>query len=82
MPLNLDPAVGRARVCVCRAGWLGATRPQGPPCNEEQQRQAARPTRSRVRSALTHLVMRKVRTKVKVHRLLRGMISGQLPDLG
>jgi hypothetical protein len=56
---NLDPAVGRARVCVWRAGWLGATRPQGRPCNEEQQRQAARQTRNRVRSVLTQLVMQK-----------------------
>jgi hypothetical protein len=51
----------------CRAGWLepvldpigDATRPQGQPCNEEQQRQAAWQMRNRVRSALTQLVMHK-----------------------
>jgi hypothetical protein len=87
---NLDPAVGRARVCVCRAGWLGASlssgltrgRRQGRPCNDEQQRQAARQRRNRVRSVFTQLVMRKERARAIAHGLLRGMISGQLPDLG
>jgi hypothetical protein len=86
----LDPAVGRAGVCVCRADWLGASlssgltrgRPQGQPCNDEQQRQAARQTCNRVRSVLAHLVMRETSTKVKVHELLRARTSGQLPDLG
>jgi predicted signal transduction protein with EAL and GGDEF domain len=59
---NLDPAVGRARVCVCRADWLGARRPQGQPCNDE---------RNRVRSVLTHWVMRKTSANVKVYGLLR-----------
>jgi putative transposase len=47
---NLDPAVGRARVCVCRVGWLGASlssgvtrgRAQGQPL----QRGATTPDRS------------------------------------
>jgi hypothetical protein len=79
---NLDPAVGRARVCVCRVGWLGATRQQGRPCNEKQQRQSTRQMRNRVRSVLTHSVMRKISIQANVHGVLRRKISGQLPDLG
>jgi hypothetical protein len=69
-------------VGVCRAGWLGARRRQGQPCNDEQHRQAARQMRNRVRSVLTHRVKRTTNTKVKVHGILRATISGQLPDLG
>ena len=53
-----------------------------PSCNDEQQRQAARQVRNRVRRVLARRVKRKTNTKVKVHEILRAKISGQLPDRG
>ena len=52
----LETAVGRLRVCVFAAFWLGATTRQPPRCKEEQHRQGVAKTYNRNRSALTQKV--------------------------
>ena len=81
-PVNLETAVGRARVGRDAVRWQGATTLRAHAREKEQrhQRAAARP--NRVRSAVTLRVKLVVGTKVNIHALLPAEASSQLPFLG
>ena len=53
LALNLDPAVGRARMCCDAVRWRGAPTQRADARKEKQQCQRAAARRSRLRSALT-----------------------------
>jgi len=67
--LNLETAVGRARVGRHGVGWQGVTTPLVCVSKEEQRRQHAPGRLNRVRSALTHQVSLVVANHVRVHAL-------------
>jgi membrane-bound ClpP family serine protease len=78
-PMILETAVGRARVCVWRVVWQGATRPHG-----RSLQQGATPPGDApgVRSALTHWVNIIEGENLSARHLSRHERSGQLRFLG
>ena len=65
--LNLDSAVGPARVGCDAVRWQGVTTLRAHAREEEQRRQRAVARRNRARSALTQQVNVVVGTNVNVH---------------
>ena len=82
MELNLETAVGRARVGCDRVRWQGATTLRAPARKEKQRRQRAPARLNRVRSAVTLEVTLLVRTKAGVHKAYPAQESGHLRFLG
>ena len=80
--LNLETAVGRARVGRHGVGWQGGTTLLATASKEEQRGQRAPGRLNRVRSAFTHTVSAFVVKKVSVHGTFQRKMSGQLPFLG
>ena len=80
--MNLETAVGRARVGCDAVRWQGATTLRARARKEEQrgQRDAARPTRAC--SAVTLKVTTVVGAKLSRHQVCPVEASGQLPFLG
>ena len=82
VPLNLETAVGCARVCRDRRAGQGETT-QWAPAHKAEQRSMARQARCNwVHSALTHQVNLIEAGKVIVHAVFLKFASGQLPFLG
>ena len=81
-PLNLDSAVGRARVGCDAVCWQGVTTLRAHAREEEQRRQRAAAWLNRVRSAITQMVTVDSVKNVNIHTQLLAEISGQLPNLG
>ena len=82
MPLNLETAVGRARVGRDAVRWQGATTLRAHAREEEQRGQRAAARLNRVRSAVTQEVTFVVVTNASGHAMLCAEVSGQLPFLG
>ena len=80
--LNLETAVGRARVGRHGVGWQGGTTLLATASKEEQRGQRAPGRFNRVRSAFTQTVNVFVVKKVSVHGNFQRKISGQLLFLG
>ena len=80
--MNLETAVGRARVGRNGVRWKGATTLWAYAHEEKQRGQRAPGRLNRVRSALTRLVIPAVSTILNSHRNLPAVHSGQLRFLG
>ena len=76
--LNLETAVGRARVGRCGRVWVGATTLQATACKAEQRPQAWPQRLNRARSAATQKVNIVVATKFSIRAALQVAASGQL----
>ena len=82
LPLNLETAVGRARVGGDAVRWQGATMLRAPARKEEQRRQRDAALLNRVCSGVTREVTAGVGRKVCVHAVCPADASGQLRFLG
>ena len=80
--LNLETAVGCARVCRERRAWQGETKQRTPVRNEEQRSQGRRARCNRVHSAVTPKVKMDGDDKVNIHAAVEMFTSGQLLFLG
>ena len=80
--INLETAVGRARVGRHGVGWQGETTLLAAASKEEQRGQRTPGRLNRVRSAFTQMVSAFVAKKVSVQGLFQRKMSGQLPFLG
>jgi len=80
--LNLDSAVGHARVGCDAVRQQGATTLRAHAREEEQRRWRAVAQLNRVCSALTQRVNVVVSTKLSVHAVWPSVSSGQLRNLG
>jgi hypothetical protein len=80
--LNLETAVGCARMCCERRVWQGVTTRRAPARKEEQRGQARRARRNRVHSAVTYQVNVIEAAKFDVHAAFLMFASGQLRFLG
>ena len=80
--LNLETAVGRARVGGDAVRWQGATTLRAAARKEEQRRQRDAALLNRARSGVTHEVMARVGRKVCIHTVVPAGESGQLRFLG
>ena len=80
--LNLETAVGCARVCRERRAWQGETKQRTLVRNEEQRSQDRRARCTRVHSAVTVMVKMNEDEKVNIHAALEMFTSGQLLFLG
>jgi len=81
-PINLETAVGRARVGCDGVRWQGATTLRAPARKEKQRRRRAPARLNRVRSVVTLEVTLPVSTKARVHNAYPAEESGQLRFLG
>jgi len=82
LAMNLETAVGRARVGCHGVFWQGATTLRATARKEEQRRQSAPGRLNRVGSVVTQKVNSFVSTEVSVHAALQAEVSGQLRFLG
>ena len=80
--LNLETAVGCARVCRERRAWQGETKQRTQVRNEDQRSQARRARCNRVHSVVTEKVKMNEDEKVSIHSDLEMFTSGQLLFLG
>ena len=80
--LNLETAVGCARVCRERRAWQGETKQRTPVRNEEQRSLARQARCNRAHSAVTQKVIVIEDEKVNIHAVLAMITSGQLLFLG
>ena len=80
--MNLETAVGRARVGGDAVRWQGATTLRAAARKKEQRRQRAAALLNRARRGVTHEVMARVGGKVCIHAVFPAEESGQLRFLG
>ena len=80
--MNLETAVGRARVGGDAVRWQGATTLRALARKEEQRRQRDAALLNRVRSGVTQEVKAGVGRKVCIHAMFAADASGQLRFLG
>ena len=80
--MNLQTAVGRARVGRDAARWQGATTLRAHAREEEQRGRRGAARLNRLRSALTQTMRVRVGTNVSVHTVSPAKESGQLRFVG